>query len=115
MDAKVPPMLPAGLLVPERPQRGAPVGRLDQVEAVATSRDVAVDLIPLEPPPEVMAQVKAAARRVEWLREHGRELRFQADGPSLRVRIEVRDLEGRLLRTIPPSEALAAVSGPLEL
>jgi hypothetical protein len=68
--------------------------------------------IPAAPPAEVMRDVEAAARRVDWLRENGRELHFNLDSGKLRV--EECDLEGRVLRTVPTSEALEiATGGPL--
>lgn len=74
-----------------------------------------VDGVPAAPPPELARQVDAATRRYDWLRENGRELRFEYDEDKGRVRVEVRNLEGRLLREIPPSAALDAASGgPLE-
>ena len=72
---------------------------------------VRADTLPSAPPAEALRDVEAAARRYDWLRENGRELRFTIDHESGRVRIEVRDLEGRLLREIPPSQALDAIAG----
>ena len=65
--------------------------------------------VPESPPADVLRDVEAAARRVEWLREHGRELHFETDEGQLRV--EVRDLEGRVVRVIGPSEALDIATG----
>ena len=70
-----------------------------------------VHALPSSPPAEALRQVQAAARRYEWLQENGRELRFCVDRDTRRVRIEVRDLDGRLLRGIPLSQALDAISG----
>lgn len=74
-----------------------------------------VGAVPDSPPAEVQRQVDEAARRYERLRENGRELRFDWNKADHRVHVEVRDLNGRLLREIPPSAALDAMSvGPFE-
>lgn len=70
-----------------------------------------VGAVPDSPPAEVQRQVDEAARRYELLRENGRELRFDWSKEEHRVHVEVRDLNGRLLREIPPSAALDAMSG----
>ncbi|MDP8943893.1 MAG: hypothetical protein M3N16_07225 [Actinomycetota bacterium] len=67
--------------------------------------------IPASPPAEVMRDVEAAARRAEWLREHGHELRFEVDPETRSVRVEVRNLEGELVRVVPVSEGLAIATG----
>ena len=67
--------------------------------------------IPSSPPPDALREVdRAAARADELWREH-RELHFAMDEDSGRVIVQVRDLEGRVIRTIPPSEALDVMSG----
>ncbi len=65
--------------------------------------------VPPTPPADALRDVEAAARRVEWLREHGRELHFETENGELRV--EVRDLDGRVVRVIRPSEALNIATG----
>jgi hypothetical protein len=69
--------------------------------------------IPVSPPPEVLEAMDAAARVARELHEQGRELRFvnAEDG----VRIELRDLDGNVLRTIPPGDLLDIATGaPLD-
>lgn len=66
------------------------------------------------PPPEVQAEVQAAARCAQRLHEMGRRLCFEPDPDGGRVRIEVRDLDGNVLRRIPPSEALEIAAGRRE-
>lgn len=71
--------------------------------------------IPSSPPSEVSRAVAAAANVVKELHSRGRELRFQVDRDSHRVIIEVRDLDGNVIRTIPPEKALAVAAGePLD-
>lgn len=71
--------------------------------------------VPSSPPPEVSRAVAAAAQVVKELRASGRELRFEVDKASRRVVIEVRDLNGTVIRTIPNEKALAVAAGePLD-
>lgn len=66
--------------------------------------------IPEEVPPEVLAQVTAAARCAAVMARNNRELHFRPDEHSNRIIIEVRDMSGNVLRTIPPSKALDAMT-----
>ncbi len=67
--------------------------------------------IPAVPPEDALREVdRAAARADELWRDH-RELHFAMDEDSGRVIVQVRDLDGRVIRTIPPSEALDVLSG----
>ena len=91
----------------------APVERTDKPHAV-NGKDVdavQLDMIPSSPPPELYHEIDAAANRVDELKAEGRELHFAFDNSSKRVQIEVRDLKGNVLRTIPPSKALSVASG----
>lgn len=102
------------------PVRGAsqvpastPVERTDKPQA-ANGKDadaVQLDMIPASPPEELYGQIDAAAQRVDELKAEGRELHFSYDNSEKRVQIEVRDLKGNVLRTIPPSKALSVVMG----
>jgi len=70
-----------------------------------------VDALPSRPPLEVLQEMEAAARRYDELRSQQRELHFRHDADLNRVVVEVRDLDGNVLRTIPPSKALDVISG----
>jgi len=71
--------------------------------------------VPATPPPELRDEMDRAYARYDELRADGRALHFATDPHSGRVVIEVRDVEGNVLRTIPPSKALDVISGvPLE-
>src|SRR5918999_2165563 len=61
---------------------------------------------PASPPPDVLDEVGAAADRAEQLAAANRELHFRVSEESGRVVVDVRDLEGNVIRTIPASEAL---------
>lgn len=107
MNMDVPPLEAAG-----RTSSTAAPPRVDPKAKAAFQVPGATDSIPDAPPPAVMRDVEAAAQRAEWMHEQGRELHFQMnDG---RLRIEVRDLKGGVVRVIPATEALnIATGGPL--
>jgi hypothetical protein len=66
--------------------------------------------LPASPPSHVMRDVARAAHRVDELQELECELHFETDADH-RVLVQVRDLDGHVLRTITPSEALGVLSG----
>jgi flagellar protein FlaG len=112
MSIQVPPVGPqdAAAAAAVRPRSQAnPVEtskpKLEQVPGVT------VDAVPSRPPAEVLAEMEAASRRYDELRSQQRELHFTHDPEQNRVVVEVRDLEGNVLRTIPPSKALDVISG----
>jgi hypothetical protein len=75
------------------------------------SPDVTIDALPASPPPAVLRDVDAAGRRADELRAQGRELHFDVDIRSGKVRVEVRDLDGHTLRVLPLNEALGVADG----
>ena len=81
-----------------------------RAEAIAQPADDVDGGIPATVPPDVLDQVSAAAECVLELARNGRELHFRADEELHRVIIEVRDMAGNVLRTIPPSTALELVA-----
>lgn len=64
-----------------------------------------------QPPPEVRAEVQAALRAADRLQGLGRQLRFEPDEATGRVRIEVRDLDGNVLRQVPAGEVFDFADG----
>jgi flagellar protein FlaG len=73
------------------------------------------DIIPSKPPEDVLDQIAAAGARFDELMSQQRELHFSHDAEANRVVVQVRDLDGNILRTIPPSKALDVISGaPLD-
>ncbi|HET6549680.1 MAG TPA: flagellar protein FlaG [Solirubrobacter sp.] len=79
--------------------------------AGARERDTIVGEVPPAPTAEAREMVDLAAERVDELRAQGRELHFTYDDEENRVVIAVRDLEGNVIKTIPPSKALDIMSG----
>jgi flagellar protein FlaG len=71
--------------------------------------------VPTTPPREALDEVAKASEIADKLHSDNRELHFEMDKDSKRVIIQVKDLDGRVIRTIPPSEALGVMSGDTEL
>jgi hypothetical protein len=97
---------------PAAPKRAAADPAAPQFSVAAPRADVAViGDIPAVPPEDALREVDRAAARADELWRDKRELHFAMDDDSGRVVVQVRDLEGRVIRTIPPSEALDVMSG----
>jgi hypothetical protein len=93
---------------PAAPAAGPSGGLADALKTTASAVD-RVDAIPASPPPEVIAEMLAAQRAIDDMHARGRTLHFAMDGS--RVRIEVQDLDGNVLKQIPPSRALEVATG----
>jgi hypothetical protein len=78
----------------------------------AASLDAAVNVstLPASPPASVLEEMSEAARVADELRSQQRELHFEPT-KSGRVVVQVRDLDGNVIRTIPPARALEIASG----
>lgn len=93
--------------------RGPADGK-DFSKALAEASQVDIS-VPASPPAEVADAIGRASARYDELHAQHRELHFASDPKSGRLVIEVRDLDGKVLRTIPPSQALDVIDGaPLE-
>jgi uncharacterized FlaG/YvyC family protein len=112
MSIQVPPAGPQdpAALAAVQPRPPANAVRPSQQNHQVVSADT-VDAMPSRPPAEVLAEMEAASRRYDELRSQKRELHFAHDPQQNRVVVEVRDLEGNVLRTIPPSQALDVIAG----
>lgn len=62
-------------------------------------------------PTQVSAAIDRAFERVGELAAENRELHFARDEEAGRIIVQVRDLEGRVLRTIRNREALRVMAG----
>ena len=77
----------------------------------AGKADFRVALDQAGPPPELRAEMAQAAKVAEELRAQGRELRFERDDRSGRIRVELRDLDGNVLRVVSGTQALDIARG----
>lgn len=109
MDFNLPPL--GGI------ERTGHTQRVSGAKAVAPAQPgaaVTVDTLPASPPDSVLEEMFDASRVAQELHAQKRELHFQTVGEG-RVVVEVRDLDGNVIRTIPPAKALdVAAGGPLE-
>ena len=99
----------AGAVSPTQPVQ--PLNAAPKELAGAEEEGTIVGTVPPAPTDEAREMVDKAAERVEQLRADNRELHFTRDETSNRVVIEVRDLEGNVIKTIPPAKALEIMSG----
>jgi flagellar protein FlaG len=67
--------------------------------------------LPSSPPDEVLEAIDLAAEAYERLAASGCQLHFKLDPPTGKVTVEVHDMAGRVLFTIPGSKALDIASG----
>jgi len=78
---------------------------------VEGSDAVRLDTIPSRPPEELGGEIDRASQRVDELKADGHQLHFAFDEGAGRLVVQVQDLDGNVLRTIPPSKALQVASG----
>jgi uncharacterized FlaG/YvyC family protein len=109
MSFEVPPLSSTdqvlGAQPAKRTEKPQPANKVESADAVR------LDTIPSQPPESLKAEVDRAAQRVDELKAQGRQLHFTRDQDSGRMVVEVQDLKGNVLRTIPPSAALGVASG----
>jgi putative hemolysin len=80
-------------------------------QAAQIGDTVTVDTIPASPPQEVQDAMGVANQAYHNLQASGSELRFKVDESSGKVSVEVHDVHGNLLFTVPASTALDVASG----
>jgi len=94
----------ASKVAPEPPYRAQLTTGVDETGTI-------VGDVPPAPTPEAREMVDKAAEVVEKLHANNRELHFSREEGTNRVVIEVRDLDGNVIKTIPPAKALDILSG----
>jgi hypothetical protein len=72
---------------------------------------VTVDMIPSSPPPEVHEAMGVAANAYDNLQAGGRQMRFKVNEATGRLSVEIHDIHGNLLFTVPSSKALDVAAG----
>ena len=107
MDFNIPP-ISGGVERTGPASRGAPPPKAGFDAALDSA--VNVSTLPASPPPAVLEDMHAAARVFEELRSQKRELHFETTDNG-RVVVQVRDLDGNVIRTIPPAKALDVAMG----
>ena len=107
MDFNIPPVK-GGVEPTGPPPRTAPAPQAEFGAALDAA--VNVSTLPASPPPAVLEDMHVAARVAEELHEQKRELHFEVTS-SGRVAVQVRDLDGNVIRTIPAAKALEVAGG----
>jgi hypothetical protein len=110
MDFNIPPVGGAD------PAGSAPRNGPASKAGFGASLEAAVNAatLPASPPPSVLEDMHAASRVVADLRAQNREIHFDAP-ESGHLLVQVRDLDGNVISTIPPAKALEiAAGGPLD-
>ncbi len=79
--------------------------------AVPEADTVTVDTIPASPPPEVHEAMGVANQAYHNLQAKGSELRFKINEATGKLSVEVHDVHGNLMFTVPASTALDVASG----
>jgi hypothetical protein len=87
------------------PPRAANTGALEHGDAVR------VETIPSSPPPEVLHEMSTAAGAYDRLAAAGQALHFKVDGTTGKLHVEVHDVHGNLLFSVPASKALDVAAG----
>lgn len=76
-----------------------------------TEAAVSVDTFPASPPSEVHDAIAVAAQSYKQLAKQNREMQFRIDDATGKLTVEVHDLKGNLLFTVPSSKALEVAGG----
>lgn len=80
-------------------------------QAAQATDTVTVDTIPASPPPEVENAIGVADQAYHNLKAEGSELRFKINEATGKLTVEVHDVHGNLMFTVPASTALDVASG----
>jgi hypothetical protein len=110
MDFNIPPV--GGVDRAESPLRSGPASKAGFGASLEAA--LKTSTLPASPPPSVLEDMHAAGRVADELRAQNREIHFDAPEGG-RVVVQIRDLGGNVISTIPPAKALEiAAGGPLD-
>ena len=82
-----------------------------QTQTAQSTDTVTVDTIPASPPPEVENAIGVANQAYHNLKSEGSELRFKVNEATGKLSVEVHDVHGNLMFTVPASTVLDVASG----
>ena len=91
----------------QTPRASAP----GSTRAAHGTETVTVDTIPSSPPPEVQDAIGVANQAYHNLQAQGSELRFKVNEATGKLTVEVHDVHGNLMFTVPASTVLDVASG----
>jgi putative hemolysin len=93
------------------PSRTARASVPAPAQAADAADTVTVDTIPASPPEEVHDAIGVANQAYHNLQAQGSELRFKVNESTGKLTIEVHDIHGNLMFTVPASTVLDVVAG----
>ncbi|HEY1510403.1 MAG TPA: hypothetical protein VGF93_15455 [Solirubrobacteraceae bacterium] len=82
-----------------------------QSPAAHEADTVTVDTIPASPPDEVHDAIGVANQAYQNLKASGSELRFKVNEATGKLSVQVHDVHGNLMFTVPASTVLDVASG----
>ncbi|HYW28712.1 MAG TPA: flagellar protein FlaG [Gaiellales bacterium] len=89
-----------------------PISGVESIALGRTGRPApALQLVPSEPPAALADEYHAAARVIEELAARQINLHFEVDEDANRVRVQVLDQHGDVIREIPARSLLDSLSG----
>jgi hypothetical protein len=91
----------------QKARTSAPV----QTQTAPSADTVTVDTIPASPPPEVESAIGVANQAYHNLKSEGSELRFKINEATGKLTVEVHDVHGNVMFTVPASTVLDVASG----
>ncbi len=103
--------LGASYPAPDAPQRSRFTPSPPPAFTAAVRTEDRVELSHGAPPPELLEEVAKASSRALELAMQNRELHFSKDEESGRIIVQVRDMEGHVIKTIPGEHALDVMAG----
>ena len=80
-------------------------------QAAHATDPVTVDAIPASPPPEVHDAIGVANQAYHDLKTSGSELRFKINEATGKLTVEVHDVHGNVLFTVPAKTVLDVAAG----
>jgi hypothetical protein len=93
------------------PSRTARSSAPAHTQAAHAADTVTVDTIPASPPAEVHEAMGVANQAYHDLKADGSELRFKINESTGKLSVEVHDVHGNLMFTVPASTVLDVASG----
>ena len=93
------------------PSRTARSSAPAPTQAAKATDTVTVDTIPAAPPAEVQDAIGVANQAYHNLKADGTELRFKVNEATGKLTVEVHDVHGNLMFTVPASTVLDVASG----
>jgi len=100
-----------GRMPASAPAQSARSSASTPTQAARDADTVTVDTIPASPPAEVHEAMGVANQAYHNLKASGTELRFKINEATGKLSVEVHDVHGNLLFTVPASTALDVASG----